>query len=229
MVFSHAYRLRRADGNGASVECSLVSRAAASALFLLRLAFAIVRSVIGDIRPAPRIAGRGGRADRFCLLAAVGSSGLVSFLSSACSFLARYRRPAHLVPVPVADTVSVPYPVACLVCPVACGRGRRFSPSIHRNVASACFVSVPFLVPCGCPFRFSSLFAPSCDTAGGELSCGGRSRVGSSPVPLLAVRGADRHVRLACYHFCGVLAVVVCCVGCVYRTTACRSCGIFVL
>lgn len=33
-------------------------------------------------------------------------------------------------------------------------------------------VSVSFLVPPCCPFRFSSLFAPPCDTAGGEMPCG---------------------------------------------------------
>lgn len=124
---------------------------------------------------APLLVSPGGAVGRvvLCLLDAVGSFGLR--LVSAVGlffFLARYRRPAHPVPVPVADTVSVPYPVACLVCPVACGRGRRPTPSIHRNVVSACFVSVSFLVPSRCPFCFSSLFAPSCDTVGGELvSC----------------------------------------------------------
>lgn len=130
MVFSHAYRLRRADVNGASVEYRFVSRAV-SALFLLRLAFAIVRPVIGDIRPAPRIAGRGGRAGRFCLLAAVGSFGPVSFLSSACSFLAH----RHLLGREHSPAVS-----SCLLCLVravyrsALRRGRSSPFLVRRHV-----------------------------------------------------------------------------------------------
>lgn len=205
VVFSHAYRLRRADVNGASVEYRFVSRAA-SALFLLRLAFAIVRPVIGDIRPVSRIAGRGGRTGRLCLLTAIGAVCPVSFLSSACSFLTH----RHLLGL---ERFRLSRLACFALCVLGITRradvvGRLSSSCVGMWGASSCFVavmshiaSVPFLVLSHCPFRFYSLFAPSCDTAGGEMLCGCRPRLARRSFLLLAVRGADRHVRLACYHF----------------------------
>lgn len=204
MVLSHAYRLRRADGNGASVEYRFVSRAA-SALFLLRLAFAIAHPVIGDIRPAPRIAGRGGRAGRFCLPATVGSFGPVSFLSSACSFLAH----RHLL-----GRERFPAASSCLLCLVravyrsALRRGRSSTFLVRRHVGCLFLLRRrrasyrPRLVPRAVPLPALLLFVirPVLRHGGrGDvLKCS--SSAGSSPVPLLAVRGAGRRARMACYH-----------------------------
>lgn len=208
MVFSHAYRLRRADGNGAPVEYRFVSRAA-SALFLLRLAFAIVRPVIGDIRPVPRIAGRGGRAGRLCLLAAVGLFGPVSFLSSACSFLAH----RHLL-----GRERFPAVSSCLLCLVhavyrsALRRGRSpRSSCVGMWGASSCFVSVvsPYrlrLVPRAVWLLVSLLFVirPVLRHDGRGVALRLSSSAGSSLV-LVACRawgGAARfRVRMVCYHF----------------------------
>lgn len=236
VVFSHAYRLRRADGNGASVEYRLVSRAA-SALFLLRLANAIARPVIMDIRPVSRIVGRGGRAGRLCLLAAVGAVCPVSSPSSARSFLTlTHRRFARvgaflcclaLLALPRACRVSLgvaAWSASPIVNPSACGAS-----SFLASPSCPLIDSVSFLMPCCCLFHFSSSFAPSCDTAGGEMSCGGRPWAGPSLVPLLAVRGAV----VSCPHgvllFRVVLVVLVLYVGCVYGAIACRSCGILIL
>lgn len=109
---SPAYRLRRADWNGASVECSLVSRAA-SALFLLRLANAIARPVIVGIRPVSRIVGRGGRAGRLCLLAVVGSS-----LSSDRSFLTSFL--THLINICSGVGIPLLSRLACFALCVPC-------------------------------------------------------------------------------------------------------------
>lgn len=74
--------------------------------------------------------------------------------------------------------------------------------------ASFCFVAavalialVPFLMPFCCPVCFSPPFAPSCDTGGGAMLCGVRRHlIDSLSVPLLAVLGAGRRVRMACYN-----------------------------
>ena len=97
----------------------------------------------------------------------------------------------------------------------ACGVGRVvfvsarcaiITPRFRLCGRAACFVVVPsiVLVPplvlSRCPFRFSSSFAPSYDTVGGEVSCGGRPRACSSLV-LVACRAWD---GAACPH--GVLS-----------------------
>ena len=205
VVFSHAYRLRRTDWNGASVEYRLVSRAA-SALFLLRLAFAIARPVICDIRPVPRIVGRDGRAaGRLCLLTAGGAVCPVSSPSSARSFLTH-----HI------GICSGPVASSCLLRLVrsvyhsACGRGRSSPFLVRRHVGTLLLASslscaliapVPFLVSCCGSFRFSSLFAPSCDTTGGELLCGCRPRLARRLCRCLPCVGRGCRVRMACYYF----------------------------
>ena len=184
MVSSHAYRLRRADRNGASVECSLVSPCRLRlVLFLSRLAFAIARSVIGDIRPVSRIAGRCGRAGRLYLLAVVCSFDPVSSLSSACSFLTHRHLLGHerspVVSFYLLRLVRAGHHSACGVVghprSSCVGMWGRFC--LLASPSCPLIVSVLFLVPCCCPFRFSSLFFPSCDTAGGELLCGVRLRL----------------------------------------------------
>ena len=134
---SPAYRLRRADGNGASVECSLVSPCRLRlVLFLSRFAFAIARSVIGDIRPVSRIVGRGGRAGRLCLLAV----GLVPVVGSFFS----YSSHQHLLGRGHSPVVS-----SCLLRLVrfgycsACGRGRSSPFLVRRHVGTLLLASCP--------------------------------------------------------------------------------------
>lgn len=209
MVFSPAYRLRRADWNGASVECSLVSPCRLRlVLFLSRLAFAIARSVIGDIRPVPRIAGRGGRAGRLCLLAAVGSFDSVSSLSSVCSFLTH----RHLL-----GRERFPVVSSCLLCLVravyrsALRRGRSpRSSCVGMWGASSCFVSVvsPYRLRLVSrvvllPVLLLFVIRPVLRHGGrgvGQLPCVVRSRLARRSFLLLAVRGAWRRVRMAWYH-----------------------------
>lgn len=88
--------------------------------------------VIGDIRPASRIAGRGGLAGRLCLLTAVGSFSSASFLSSACSFLV-CRRPSS----------SIHRHVGCL-CLLRRYRVLLSSPSRSSCRPSACFASLRY-------------------------------------------------------------------------------------
>lgn len=193
--------------------------------------------VPSSVISAPLLVSPGGAVGRVvfaCLLRSCRSVS-VSFLSSARSFLARYRRLAHPVPVPVADTVSVPYPAACLVCSAAYGHGRRPRPScagmgllLASLPSCSPIVLDPFIVSCCCPFCFSPLFAPSCDTVGGELPCGvsfscglvARSRClpslrrgGSFSCPhgvlsSLVVRRRERHAVWIVW-LCGLFAVLV--------------------
>lgn len=93
-------------------------------------------------------------------------------------------------------------------------------------------LSSPSRSSCRPAARFASLrYSPRPATRrAGRCLVWCRSRVGSSPVPLLAVRGAGRRVRMACYHHGSFSpwCVRACCVDYVAGAVACRSYGIFV-
>lgn len=92
---------------------------------------------------------------------------------------------------------------------------------------------LPFRFSCRPAARFASLrHSPRPATRlAGEPVLRLSSSAGSSPVPLLAVRGAGRRVRMACYHHGSFSpwCVRACCVDYVAVAVARRSCGIFVL
>lgn len=62
------------------------------------------------------------------------------------------------------------------------------------------YASVSFLVPCGYPFRFSSSFAPFCDTGSGELVLRRSSSAGSSLVLVACRPWGGQRVRMVRYH-----------------------------
>lgn len=136
MVFSHAYRLRRADGNGASVEYRLVSRAA-SALFLLRLANAIARPVIVGIRPVSsyRRAGRSGGSSLLACGDLCGLSRLVPVVGLFLSYSSAFAR-----------AVAFPGCLVLLASPYAF--------RISLGVAAWSVISVPRAVPLPVSLRF---------------------------------------------------------------------------
>lgn len=170
------------------------------------------------------------------MLDAVGLFGPVSFLSSARSFLTH----RHLL----GRGVSRLSRLACFALCVPCitrpagvvGHLRSSCVGMWGRfyLLRLCCVPLSSLSRSSCraAVRFASLcHSPRLATRrAGRCLVGCRSRVGSSPVPLLAVRGAGRRVRMACYHHGSFSpwCVRACCVDYVAGAVACRSYGIFV-
>lgn len=184
--------------------CSRLPCRLRSVPLLTRLADAVICLIISP-RLSYRRAGRSGgssllacygRFVRSCLVFVVGL-----FLSYSLAFARALRGRFPVVSSCLLRLVRFGY---CSACGVV---GHPRSSCVGMRGASSYFVAVgflivpvPFLVPSICLLCFSSLFAPSCDTAGGELLCGCCSRLARRSFLLLAVRGAGRRVRMACYH-----------------------------
>lgn len=175
------------------LDCVLVSRAAASALFLFRLAFAIALSRHRWYSPRSSYR-RAGRACRvvLCLLAAVGSFVSVSSLPSVCPFLSCWH--------PRRQSVGMLNASACFV-PVV-------SPYRPRPVPRAVWLLVSLLFVIRPVLRHGR--------RGDALRCVVLvwARRLCRCLPSL---GAGCRVRLACYHF-GVFSpwwcvVWVVCIG----------------
>lgn len=129
---------------------------------------------------------------------AVGGEGIIS---SSLAPLVRYEERGAGWPV-LAEVDSVIMSAWRVIIPPCSRRGDGSRAVCFAIGFPIAFVS--FLVPCGYSFRFSSLFAPSCDTTGGE-GCFAAVVLGWLVACAVACRawgGADRfRVRMAWYHF----------------------------